>query len=341
MDNNAAFWRHPRLRKGVTLSFTEAGADLTYRKQGCFLTWPDSARSDAERFFTDLKQGSKSVAELIDASPSLGNIPALLIELDRLGLLTETYPREPPKGCAGLTFYSELCQFVESASAIACRSAFNLAMTSEQVTERQLIGYAIEYYHIVNLCPSLLLPLLSASLDTPSRMTVERFIVSELPHTNYLASALASVGVTKSQLAMTQPLPCTFALCSTLGVWAAQDTLSLRACLFILETPQPDFNAAFMHSCKRLGLPSAFYDPIVEHSGVNDMEKHDDISLRLMAEVPFVSPEEQIRIRKNTVFLLETLGGLESEILLYYGTPTTIVPRIFHREAPYGTVDVR
>jgi hypothetical protein len=117
--------------------------------------------------------------------------------------------------------------------------------------------------------------------------------------------------------------------------------LSLRACLFILEKPQPDFNAAFIRSCKRLGLPSAFFEPIVEHSGVNDIEKHDDISLCLMAEVPFVSSEEQIRVKKNAVFLIETLAGLESDILLYYGAPISIVPRIFHRTHTYGTVDIR
>jgi hypothetical protein len=89
-------------------------------------------------------------------------------------------------------------------------------------------------------------------------------------HDHMLADALASVGIGSDLLDELIPLPSTFALCSTLGVLAAQDPLSFKSVVSIFEEANPRFNEVFARRCRQLDMPTGFSDPILRHATIND-----------------------------------------------------------------------
>lgn len=106
----------------------------------------------------------------------------------------------------------------------------------------------------------------------------------------------------------------------SLGVHAAQFPLALKAVLFVLEEPQPEFDEQFISNCHRLGLPKEFFEPIARHSDVNEGESHDDISRDLLERVNYVSAEEMIEIEKAVADMVEQLAAAGQEMCDWYGS---------------------
>jgi len=130
-----------------------------------------------------------------------------------------------------------------------------------------------------------------------------------------LAESLKAVGIDPVAGPSVQLLPATFAIIAALSVLARQDPLSFKAVLFIMERPQPEFHQAFHRRCLDLGLPAAFFNPVMEHSGINDSGSHDDITRLLLEQLGSVSPEEQLVVKKNLYHLIECLEALEQQLL--------------------------
>ena len=122
----------------------------------------------------------------------------------------------------------------------------------------------------------------------------------------------------------------TFAVCSTLGVFAQQHPLSFKAALMLFEEDDPRFHELFEQQCQNLGLPPEFYRPILLHAQINEDGSHAEITKLLLAEVAYVSPEEQLLVKKNLVTLMESMVLRTKAILDYYGNPNSIIPRCFN-----------
>jgi Iron-containing redox enzyme len=163
-----------------------------------------------------------------------------------------------------------------------------------------------------------LAPMLAQADDYASMMIARRFYQSEMNHDRMLLQSLAAVDIDPTTTTL-QPLPSTFAMVASLGVLAAQFPLALKAVLFVLEEPQPEYNDAFRQNCERLGLPSGFVAPIARHSDVNEGEAHDDISRDLLERVELVTEEEAIEVEKAVTDLTEQLAAAGQEIHDWYG----------------------
>ena len=97
------------------------------------------------------------------------------------------------------------------------------------------------------------------------REAIMRFFVSELRHDEMLARSLAAVNITREALDTCVPLPMTFALCASLGVYARQHPLSFKASLFLFEQFADDLllrpiPLGFLQS--RLGFPLRLLLPL-------------------------------------------------------------------------------
>lgn len=67
----------------------------------------------------------------------------------------------------------------------------------------------------------------------------------------------------------------------------------------MLEEPAPAFNEAFVACCQRAGLPSEFWQPIVEHSGINEAAEHDDVCRQLLSTTSALTREHVQAVLKQ------------------------------------------
>ena len=318
------FFTSPRLRDDVTVSVRPGAVAVDYRRQGCVIDVPEEANDQMAALFGLLGAGSP-VAALREAAPGFADgLDDLLVELDRLGLLTEGAVADRPFGRTGLDLYHEARGLAARIARDCASSRMYDGLRAGTVSTNALVGYAIEYYHLVHLSPALIAPALGHATSPAAYRLMVDFAASEFGHDAMLRDSLASVGIGEATLDELVPLRTTLSVCSSLGVIAAQDPLSFWTCLFLFEEPAAEFNAAIVSRSRDLGLPEAFAAPMVKHAVINDDADHDDISRALLAEVPFVSDEQRRAALKHLVTLVELYVAMENEILDWYdvaGTP--------------------
>lgn len=323
------FFQKPRLRANVSIHVNEGSCLLRYREQEYEIELAPETRADSLLLLEMLRAGGHSIDDLARKLPSLaGEVGTICRDLDRFSLLTET-SLEPVEAKRGAQFYRELGRLVERVKIKYNKRPYYQGLLDGTIGRAQLIGYALEYYHIVRMCPGLLAPSLSHHESRRTREILQEFFVSELNHDALLERSLAAVGVGRSELDRLVPLPMTFSVCCSLGVYARLHPMSFKAALFLFEEPDGDFNAAFKARCDAVGLPKEFYEPIFEHASINEEGEHDHISELLFAEVPCISDEEQHVVKRHICILVESLLLMERQIIDYYGKAEGAIPRCF------------
>ena len=323
------FLQQPRLRDGVHLQMNADAAEIRYREFSYEIDFEADTRADSEGFLDALRVGGRTPQNLRETFPALGDdITYVLREFDRLGLLTETATPETT-AMSGPQFFRELLRYTDRIKRSKATSSLYQGLLDGTVSRQQIIGYAVEYYHVVRMCPGLLAPSLAIHEGERTREALMRFFVSELRHDEMLARSLASVGISKADLDLTMPLPMTFALLSSLGVYARQHPLTFKASLFLFEQPDDDFNAALEARCRDLDMPEAFFKPIFQHAVINENASHDDVSADLFDEVEFVSEEEQTVVKRHVGLMVESMIIMEAQMLEYYGNPENPQLRLY------------
>jgi hypothetical protein len=320
----------PRLRPGVACEIEDGGAILRYRHQGCRVEFPGGADGEGRTLLGLLAEGGLTAAELGARCPSLADaLPDMLAQLDTLGLLTETRFQAPAGVVSGRQFYRIIRRFAERMKRRAVRSSYYQALVEGRVSRDQLIGYVLEYYHVVKLGPQLLAPAVAQVEQRWVRKRLQSFLADEIGHDEMIASSLAAVGFSAADLDILQPLPTTFAVCASLGALARQHPLSFKASVFLFEDPFEEFNQAFASRSRALDLPEQFYEPVLRHSSINEEGEHDEISAVLLDKVAAVSEEEQRVVKINLGCMLESMARQDSEVLEYYAKQGSIRSRLF------------
>jgi hypothetical protein len=304
-------------------------AEITHGSRRCSFEFSEHEAPAVSLLISHLESGGLTVGELAAHSPEIAEqVPRLLEDFDRLRLLMESAPPHIDGVRSGTQLYREVRRLADRLIARTAKSEFQRALLDGSATRPQLIGYTLEYYWIVQSAPGLIGPALGTAHSSVERSLIQGFLKSELGHDRFLGSALQAVGVTTAELDAHQPLPSTFALGASLGVYARQHPLSFKACLFLFERAQPAFIDAFDERCRALGLPEAFYGPLRTHADLNDDYDHEDISRLLMALEPAVDPETRTIVKRHVSIMIETLMQQESEILGFYGRERDRIPRI-------------
>ena len=331
MDSVLAGPEKPKFRDGVRAVVARSGAEITFGGRHCAFDFPEEDAAALSWLFHQLETGGQTQDELQSHLPEIASrIPRLIVDLDRLRLLHESDPK-PVEGLrSGLQLYREVRRMADRTTGRMATSAFHRALVEHRAKREQLVGYALEYYVLVAAAPGLIGPALSTAHTPAERALIQDFLKSELGHDRFLSSALGALGVPLARIELHQPLPSTFALCASLGVYARQHPLSFKASLFLFERAQPDFIDAFDDHCRHLGLPEAFYMPLRRHAEINSDFDHEDISRELMALEVAVDPEACTVVKRHVSILVETLLQQEEQILDYYGRAGARIPRIFN-----------
>lgn len=326
-----SLFKQPLFKEQLFFRFKDTEVEIFNRTQGCTISLEPQYKEETIQLLRLLQTGGMTPAELEQACPSIKkNIPELLIEFERRDLLIETKRKVTSEMMSGEQFYRDLCRFSDRLKYKFPPSPFSQKMIEGTITRNQLIGYALESYHVTHLCPRLLAPSIAKYESPVTQQILQDFFVSELHHDRLIENSLNSVGIQLEQLQQMLPLPMTFAVCSTLGVFAQQHPLSYKAALMLFEQDDPSFHQLFKQQCQVLGLPTEFYQPILLHASINEDGGHEDLTKILLAEVPYVSPEEQLLVKKNMAVVLESMVNRTHEILDYYENTDNPVPRCFN-----------
>lgn len=320
------FFERPRFREGVATTVGDRAIAVDYREQGCDVDIPAEARGEAERLMAMLHDGA-SIAEMGRNCPGFADsLDDMLTAFDKLGLLTDAEAAPVTRAVGGMQFYRDLMRFAERMTRRVAEQRFHRALVDGTASRNQVVGYAIEYFHVVNAGVEIIAPALPHATRPASRRLLQDFLASELDHDKTLARSLEAVGIARDLLEELQPLPSTFALISAIGVLAAQDPLSFKSVLFLMERPSVEFHDALVAHCRRLDMPPAFHEPLLWHADINDEADHGSITRHLLADVAVVTPEEQLVVKKHVGILVETLVAMEREILDYYGDGDAALP---------------
>ncbi|ACC70362.1 heme oxygenase-like domain-containing protein [Paraburkholderia phymatum] len=318
----------PRFRSGVQLTEEDDGLTVDYREQSCSVI--AGKRGALGAFVESLRRGDTSIPELKRRHTELApEIDGLIEEFDRLGLLTESAFPEPQGCLSGEEFYHRLRTFASETIAAKSKSRLYQGLCDRTLPKSALIGYALEYFYIVREAPGLIAPALTHAAPVKVQKLLQGFLASELNHDDMLRQSLRAVSIRTDNLDGLVPLPATFALCASLGVYARQHPLSFKSLLFLFEQPSVSFHIELANYCREKGIPEGFWRPIARHASINDEFDHEDISLSLLSEIEAVSPEEQMTVKKHVMLAIETMVLQENQILDFYGKQPVVTPRIF------------
>lgn len=326
MDVTSSELTRPRFRPMVAVAMAGTQVDISAGGFACSFEFDEAERDAVATLMAGLEAGGRTAQDLAAAVPEIADkVPSLLQDFDRLRLLTESDGGAGGGACvSGQQLYREVRRVADRVVRRTSTSAFHRALVDGTATREQLVGYALEYHWIVSAAPGLIAPALATARSREEQALVQGFLASELGHDRLLARALAAVDVTPAQLDVRQPLPTTFALCASLGVYARQHPLSFKACLFLFERPQERFLEAFEARSSELGLPEAFTSPLRQHSDVNVDHDHEDISRDLLAVEAVVDAEAAVVTKRHVALLAETMILHEHEILDHYGSHGTV-----------------
>lgn len=317
MHTSPELFEKPKFRGGVVVTSRDIGIEIDYRQQGCVVDVAPDVREEALQLFAALQDGI-STTTLVESFPKLSDqLPEIIEDLDRLGLLEEAECSNNGDIITGKLFYREISDFVARAEQRICHSSLFHALEDSIADREVLINYVVQYFHIVRACPAIVGQALAHCGTSRTYSILRDYYSVECGHDGLLAQSLNAVGLFPSDESLPRPLPATFAIIAALTVLARQDPLSFKAALFIMERPQPEFHRAFHSRCLQLGLPDAFFNPVLEHSGINDAGIHEDITRLLLSEISFVSREEQVVVKKNIHHLIECLDALEGQLLAH------------------------
>jgi hypothetical protein len=323
--------QQPVFKDRVLLKFQNNEIEIRYDNQGCSLSIPPEYYAETIKLFRLLQIGGFSLNQLSEACPEIReDIPELITDFTRRGFLTETQQEIEILGLSGRQFYRELYRFIEHQKRQFSHSPFSEKMADGTITKEQLIGYTLESYHITHLCPRLLAPSLANHESLTTQKILQDFFVSELNHDKLIENSLKSIGIKFEQIEKMQPLPMTFSICASLGIFAVQHPLSFKAALLIFEQDDKRFHELFKQQCDAKELPAEFYKPMLLHAGINEEGEHEDITRALFSEISYVAPAEQVLVKKNMAILIESLVKRTHEILDYYGNPNNAIPRCFN-----------
>lgn len=175
------YFVQPRLRAGLRVNRTDTGFALDYRKQSIDLTVPSVGQQEVQALLDRLVEGTP-VAELAVIAAYFDGLDSLLDELDRLGLLTEADSGARSIAITGADLHHLVQRFVRRQRATLNHSVFYEAMRSGSTTRAQLLGYAIEYHHVVAASPALIAPALAHAWTHEAYLVLQGFLKDEIGH---------------------------------------------------------------------------------------------------------------------------------------------------------------
>ncbi|ETZ22830.1 iron-containing redox enzyme family protein [Pedobacter sp. V48] len=314
MEKHNSYFDKPIFRIGVEVTIENEYAEFKYFDTSFDIEFSDEYELALTTFISKLKTGLNFIS-FNDEFPFFKDFANELIKtLDRYGFITESSIIINEDYITGLSLWKEIDSYASSYLSNIDLPLGKL-LISENVTKEIIINYAIQYYHFVKAGPKIIAAAMALADRPVVHDILQSFLMSELNHDKLLLKALKGAGIDSNKILSSVPLPETFALITSMQVLAHQEPLSFYSCLFLVEEERPLFNELLKTACERVGLSSAFYKPILDHSHINEDEDHGAITEELLRNYSKISQETRIVVFKHVHNNLENLIALEKAVI--------------------------
>lgn len=191
------------------------------------------------------------------------------------------------------------------------------ATAKDDIPINVMYGQVIENYHFLFRESYFDAPVLSYVGNLKIRLAMNAFFAEEYGHDELIIKSLFNIGITRSQLNMTMPLPETMALCNSLAYWSHNDPLFFFTTLGVLEGKDIKQDS-FIDAALRMGLDNQFISPVQSHSNINLSGEHGNLTREIFSAIPIIDLETIKRLRAQTYLFIDLYDALYTAVWDYY-----------------------
>ncbi|MGZ0049313.1 iron-containing redox enzyme family protein [Brevibacillus gelatini] len=301
----------PKLREGCEVIYKNDYLIITYRGDQFELYPQEESSCDEIATLLNLLDGTKTIEELVTLNQAKGFMNTLkLIEvLDENCLLREGKKVEI-KGKTGLEFIMDLEDLHRIWERSLGETTLSKLFYKGEAPLEMVIGWGFEYYHITKRAHDCITPAIAKAHGALREQMLE-FFHEEYRHDKLLLKSLTSLGYSEQEIINSIPHAYTAAISNALAKWAHTDLLTFMAVLFIMEGTNLD-GQEYMDTLALYDLPDDFIRYQGVHSDINIQGDHGNVTRDFFALVDYISPEEQLRVKKN-ILMFEQLRIRQEE----------------------------
>jgi hypothetical protein len=274
--------------------------------------------------------GSSTLDELAAGSENPEVVRQAVAALDRHCLLDDA---ERPAARSGLDVLLELEDLANDLhERVMYHNVYwsSLRNHPQDLPLQVMHGFCIENYHFLFRESYFDSPVLSYQPSNRVRLILNEFYAEEYGHDEILLRALNSLGISRTDLADTMPLPQTMALCNSLSWWATSDPIFFFTTLGILEGKdvREDEQDFFLDACDAIGIDPQFVAPIRKHANINRDGGHGNLTRAIFREIPCIDQATVRRLRGLTYLFYDLYDAFFTGIWDYYRTAPTLLRRV-------------
>jgi hypothetical protein len=284
--------------------------------------------------------GSNTLEELAADVGDLDVVGRAVTALDRHCLLDDA---EAPAARSGLDVLLELEDLANDLhEKVMYDNVYwaNLRKPPQDMPLSVMHGFCIENYHFLFRESYFDSPVLSYQPSNRVRLILNEFYAEEYGHDEILLRALNTLGISRTDLADTMPLPQTMALCNSLSWWATSDPIFFFTTLGILEGKdiREDEQDFFLDACDSIDIDPQFVAPIRKHAEINRDGGHGNLTRAIFREIPCLDQATVRRLRGQTYLFYDLYDAFFTGIWNHYRTAPSLLRRV--SELPHSRVTV-
>jgi hypothetical protein len=201
------------------------------------------------------------------------------------------------------------------------------AKNGGDIPQNVIYGMIIENYHFLFRESYFDAPVLSYVPNNGVRLAMNEFYAEEYGHDELLLKSLNQIGISRSDLAHTAPLPETMALCNGLAYWAHNDPLFFFTTLGILEGKDIRQDS-FLDAAYRIGVDPELLKPVKAHSDINLKGEHGSLTRKIFTTIPIVCEQDIRRMKAQTYLFVELYDQFYTAIWNHYSQASHLLRRV-------------
>ncbi|ACC70361.1 hypothetical protein PPMP20_32360 [Paraburkholderia phymatum] len=197
------------------------------------------------------------------------------------------------------------------------------ALASDAITPL-VKGLYIEQYHVTDRFVEILGPLLSRRLKRNLRTRLFQYFQEEYGHEAFELATCVALGVNEADVRASVPLPLTALYIDAYTVLADRLPTAFFTSIMVTEGLRDQRSPVHEHIAALVERALHAGDIVVKHGETNDELNHPSLSRLFLADVPFVTPQEQRDSLDAALFMLEVNVRQLESVAFFYGDQTQL-----------------
>lgn len=262
------------------------------------------------------------------------DIAALLSQLYRDNFIREG--SQEREGLSGIEFYTLLRDWItERALESVNKVSYTTDLINGRWTKRMFTGFALELYHFFTAVFDHSSTAVASARHPEIKRVWVQFLYEEHSHPKLMAACAEALGVPRSQVFLSRPLPTTQARISHLTNLARSEPLAYAAVVAYIESTAGDSRSnddgtesdRFIKMLReQYDLPPLYIENVMKHRVENVVGDHSNVGLSVFKHVPFIDDATQKRIIASVEESMEVEEQYITGLHSYYTNEANPIP---------------